>query len=55
MEVDAQVVQLLTQAEAAFLRADTALRAGDLGTYADEIAEAQRLIQEATVLLEPTP
>ncbi|MBU1492900.1 MAG: UPF0182 family protein [Actinobacteria bacterium] len=52
VEVDAQVVELLTQAEAAFERADAALRAGDLGAYADEVAEAQRLIQEATALIE---
>jgi len=52
VEVDAQVLALLTQAEAAFLRADAALRDGDLGTYADEIAEAQRLILEATALIE---
>ncbi|MCB2223591.1 MAG: UPF0182 family protein [Actinobacteria bacterium] len=51
-EVDARVVALLTQAEAAFQRADTALRAGDLGAYADEIAEAQRLVEQATALIE---
>ena len=51
IEVDAQVVALLSQAEAAFERADAALRDGDLGTYGAEVAEAQRLIQEATALL----
>ncbi|MCJ7725682.1 MAG: UPF0182 family protein, partial [Acidimicrobiia bacterium] len=54
VEVDAQVVALLSQASTAFQRADAALRNGDLGTYADEIAEAQRLIQEATALIEGT-
>ncbi len=52
VEVDAQVIALLTQADSAFQRADAALRNGDLGTYADEVAEAQRLIQEAAALLE---
>jgi uncharacterized membrane protein (UPF0182 family) len=50
--VDAQVMALLLQADEAFQRADAALRNGDLGMYADEIAEAQRLIGEATALLQ---
>jgi uncharacterized membrane protein (UPF0182 family) len=51
-ELDAQVIDLLTQADEAFARADAALRDGDLATYAEEIAEAQRLIGEAVALVE---
>jgi len=50
-EVDAQVLDLLNQANDAFARADAALRDGDLATYANEIAEAQRLIEEAVALI----
>jgi uncharacterized membrane protein (UPF0182 family) len=50
--VDSDVLSLLQQAEAAFQRADDALRAGDLGAYADEVAEAERLIAEAQALLQ---
>jgi uncharacterized membrane protein (UPF0182 family) len=51
-EVAEAVAALLTQADDAFARADEALRNGDLGTYADEVAEAQSLIEQARSLLE---
>ncbi len=45
--VDGTIVQLLEQAQAAFDEADAALRAGDLATYAEKVAEAQRLVAQA--------
>ena len=51
-DIQEAVTSLLTQADAAFTRADQALRNGDLGTYGDEVAEAQRLIQQARDLLQ---
>ena len=51
-DVTAAVDQLLGQANAAFLRADDALRAADLATYQAEVAEAQRLIEQARQLIE---
>jgi hypothetical protein len=50
-EVSAQVRTLLDRAQAAFLAADTALRSGDLGGYAEKVAEAQALVQQAVDLL----
>ncbi len=52
VSVDAQVLDLLTQADQAFARADLSLRNGDLATYAEEVAEAQRLIEEAVALID---
>ena len=46
-----QVRALLDRAQAAFLAADTALRSGDLGGYAEKVAEAQALVQQAVDLL----
>jgi len=51
-DVTAAVEQLLGQANAAFLRADDALRSADLATYQAEVAEAQRLIEQARELIE---
>ncbi len=50
-ELGQEVVSLLTQADDAFARADEALRNGDLGTYADEVAQAQGFIEQARELL----
>lgn len=49
--VDAQVRDLLDQAQAAFLAADQALRNGDLAGYADSVAQAQALVAQAVDLL----
>ena len=46
-EVSEQVRNLLDQAQAAFVAADTALRSGDLAGYAAKVAEAQALVQQA--------
>jgi uncharacterized membrane protein (UPF0182 family) len=43
--------ELLQQAEQLFTEAETALRAGDLGTYADKEAQARALVQQALDLL----
>ena len=51
-DVTEAVAQLLARADAAFTRAETALRAGDLGTYQEEVEEAQRLVAQAQELLE---
>jgi len=45
--VDGTVAELLEQAEAAFVAADQALRAGDLALYAAKVDEAQSLIEQA--------
>jgi uncharacterized membrane protein (UPF0182 family) len=50
-EVSDEVRDLLDQAQAAFIEADTALRNGDLAGYAEAVAEAQALIAEAVDLL----
>ncbi len=50
---DATAQELLQQAEQLFTDADTALKAGDLGTYADKVAEARVLVQRALDLLNP--
>ncbi|MBN2114403.1 MAG: UPF0182 family protein [Acidimicrobiia bacterium] len=50
-EVPDQVRSLLDQAQAAFVAADTALRSGDLAGYAEKVAEAQALVQQAVDLL----
>jgi uncharacterized membrane protein (UPF0182 family) len=42
---------LLQQAEQLFTEAETALKAGDLGTYADKEAQARALVQQALDLL----
>lgn len=46
-----EVAALIEAAEQALLDADTALRNGDLGTYADKVAEAQRLIGRAVAAI----
>ena len=51
-DVTEAVSELLIQADAAFARADDALRAADLATYQDEVAEAQRLLDRARGLIE---
>ena len=50
-EVPAEVRNLLDQAQAAFVAADTALRAGDLAGYATQMAAAQALVDQALALL----
>ena len=50
-QVDGTIAELLQQAEVAFNAADSALRSGDLATYAERIAEAQRLIEQALALI----
>jgi uncharacterized protein len=45
-------VALLEQADAAFLEADNALAAGDLGLYQEKIDEARQLIADAFAVLE---
>ena len=42
---------LLDRAQAAFIEADAALRAGNLAGYAEKVAEAQALITQAVELL----
>jgi uncharacterized membrane protein (UPF0182 family) len=49
--VDGTVAELLQRADAAFVAAESALRAGDLAAYAEQVAEAQRLIAQALVLI----
>jgi uncharacterized membrane protein (UPF0182 family) len=44
---DQTAQELLAQAETLFDEADAALKAGDLGTYADKIAEARDLVAQA--------
>jgi hypothetical protein len=44
--VEGTIEELIQQAEDAFARADTALRAGDLAGYQDWVDEAQRLLTE---------
>jgi uncharacterized membrane protein (UPF0182 family) len=51
-DVTEAVSELLIQADAAFARADDALRAADLAAYQDEVAEAQRLLDQARNLIE---
>ncbi len=43
--------ELLAQAEVLFDEADTALKEGDLGTYADKVAAARELVAQAVELL----
>jgi uncharacterized membrane protein (UPF0182 family) len=50
-EISDQVRSLLDRAQAAFVAADTALRQGDLAGYAEKVAEAQALVQQAVALL----
>jgi uncharacterized membrane protein (UPF0182 family) len=49
--VPEEVAALVEAAEQALVDADAALRDGDLGTYADKVAEAQSLIQRAAELI----
>jgi len=50
-EVSDEVRGLLDRAQAAFIEADAALRAGNLAGYAEKVAEAQALITQAVELL----
>ena len=50
-EVPEEVASLVAAAEQALAEADAALRAGDLGTYADKVAEAQDFIARAATLI----
>jgi uncharacterized membrane protein (UPF0182 family) len=51
VEVPEEVASLVTAAEQALNEAEAALMNGDLGTYADKVAEAQGLIERAAVLI----
>jgi len=53
-EIGDQVRALLDRAQAAFVAADTALRAGDLAGYAARVAEAEALVEQAVGLLGAT-
>jgi uncharacterized membrane protein (UPF0182 family) len=48
--VDQQIQDLLNSALSHFQRADAALKAGDLGTYQSELAQAEALVQQAQQL-----
>ena len=50
---NASAQQLLQEAQQLFTDADTALRNGDLGGYADKVAAARALVQRALDLLNP--
>ena len=50
-DVPQEVAALVDAAEQALIAADAALRDGDLGTYADKVAEAQSLIERAAALI----
>ncbi len=50
-EVPNEVAALIGRALAAFAEADAALADGDLGTYADKVKEAQRLLEQAQALI----
>lgn len=52
--VPSGVAQLVAQAQQALQEADTALRNGDLGTYADKVIEAQSFIDEAQGIIAGT-
>jgi uncharacterized membrane protein (UPF0182 family) len=49
--IEEQVVELLNRADTAFQEAETAMRNGDLVTWAQRIEEAQAAIEEASALL----
>lgn len=51
-QVPEQVAALVDAAQQALADADAALRSGDLGTYADKVAEAQSLVQRAKDLID---
>ncbi len=51
-EVPDEVATLVDRALAAFAEADQALADGDLGTYADRVKEAQRLLEQAQDLID---
>jgi uncharacterized membrane protein (UPF0182 family) len=57
--VNQQIAQLLAQAAEHFRKADAALKAGDLGTYQNEVQLAEQLIRRANDLArragQPTP
>jgi len=49
---DATAGELLTQAEELFAEADAALEAKDLATYAEKVAAARALVQQAIELID---
>ena len=49
--VPEEVASLVEAAEQALAAADVALRSGDLGTYADKVAEAQGFIERAATII----
>jgi uncharacterized membrane protein (UPF0182 family) len=49
--VPEEVAALVDAAEQALAEADAALRSGDLGTYADKVAEAQGFIERAASII----
>ncbi|MBO1030875.1 UPF0182 family protein [Tessaracoccus sp. SD287] len=49
-DVEAQIITLLGEADAAFAAADAALKAGDLATYQKHIAEARAKVAQALAL-----
>ncbi len=51
IEVPEEVAALVAAAEQALVDADTALRNGELGTYADKVAEAQGFIERAAAII----
>lgn len=51
VEVPEEVASLVAAAEQALADADAALRNGDLGTYADKVAEAQSFVERAAVII----
>jgi len=51
VEVPEEVASLVAAAEQALAEADTALREGDLGTYADKVAEAQGYVERANAII----
>ncbi len=51
VEVPEEVAALVDAAEQALVEADTALRNGDLATYAEKVEEAQSLIARAAALI----
>jgi len=50
-EIPEEVASLVEAAEQALIDADTALRNGDLATYAEKVEEAQGLIERATAVI----
>ena len=51
VEIPEEIASLVEAAEQALIDADTALRNGDLATYAEKVEEAQGLIERATAVI----